>query len=156
MKLFQIEEPDGAPQAGEGPGAAVGIDIGAEDGAVAVAVGGNAELLPGADGARRLAAAQPLLRQGRFDEAALTALLLGLRGQAEKQLQRPVTHAVLAIEPLDEAARATVAAAAAAAGLDLLRLLTRREAAALAGAAAGEAAALGAAVAAEELAPPAG
>ena len=156
MKLFQIEEPDGAPQAGEGPGAAVGIEIGANDGAVAVAMGGNAELLPGADGAPRLAAETPFLRQGRFDEAALTALLQGLRGRAEKQLQRPVTHAVLAAEPLDELARATLAAAAVAAGLGLLRLLTRREAAALAGAAAGEGAALGAAVAAEDLAPPAG
>ena len=41
MKLFQIEEPDGSPlDAGDGPGAAVGIDIAAGGvGRVAVALG---------------------------------------------------------------------------------------------------------------------
>ncbi len=82
----------------------------------------------------------------------LADLLLGLRARAEKQLARPVTHAVIACD--DD--RAAVERAAAEAGLALLRLMRRREAAALAkGAAADEAAALGAAQAAEDLAPPA-
>ncbi|HKW53668.1 MAG TPA: hypothetical protein VJO12_08260, partial [Stellaceae bacterium] len=57
MKLFQIEEPDGSPlETGDGPGAAVGIDIAGGVGRVAVALGGNAEILPDGDGARSLAA----------------------------------------------------------------------------------------------------
>ncbi|HZB92280.1 MAG TPA: hypothetical protein VE397_12605, partial [Stellaceae bacterium] len=93
MKLFQIEEPDGSPPA-DAPGIAVGIELSAQKGAaVAVAVGGNAELLPGADGERRLAAA------ALGDEAALTALLMRLRERAEKALARPVTHAVVALAP---------------------------------------------------------
>ena len=54
MKLFQIEEPDGSPLDAAGPGLAVGIAIGKGEGAVAYALGGNAEILPGADGARLL------------------------------------------------------------------------------------------------------
>ncbi|MGH6977527.1 MAG: hypothetical protein ACREED_10920, partial [Stellaceae bacterium] len=118
MKLFQIEEPDGEPGAVEGPGAAVGIDIdAATGGAVAIAVGGNAEILPGGDGARRLDA--PGLRgvAGRFDDGALQELLLDLRGRAEKKLVRPVTHAVIAAGPLDAAARRAIETAAAAAGI---------------------------------------
>ncbi len=92
MKLFQIEEPDGTPLQSDGPGAAVGIELSAASGAaVAVAVGGNAELLPGADGATRLQAA------ALEDEAAVAALLLRLRERAEKALARPVTHAVVAL-----------------------------------------------------------
>ncbi len=70
MKLFQIEEPDGPPLDASGPGAAVGIGIGKEGGVVAFAVGGNAEILPDADGATLL---------GGTD---LSALLLGLRARA--------------------------------------------------------------------------
>jgi hypothetical protein len=92
MKLFQIEEPDGAPP-GDAPGIALGIELSSAKGAaVAVSVGGNAELLADADGARRLAAP----RLG--DEAALTALLLLLRERAEKTLARPATHAVVALD----------------------------------------------------------
>ncbi|HXP29976.1 MAG TPA: hypothetical protein VN832_02720, partial [Stellaceae bacterium] len=105
MKLFQIEEPEGEPLSAEGPGAAVGIDLAAESGAVAVALGGNAEILPGVDGERRLA------RDGDGD----AALLLGLRGRAEKQLQRPVTHAVIAADAPDDEARRVIEAAARAA-----------------------------------------
>src|SRR5579883_1554665 len=55
MKLFQIEEPDGSPgDAAQGRGAAVGIEIaGGGIGRVAIAVGGNGEILPGADGDAR-------------------------------------------------------------------------------------------------------
>jgi hypothetical protein len=142
MKLFQIEEPDGAPLDGDGPGAAVGVDVGApEGGAVAVSLGGNAEILPGEDGERRLAA-PGLVAAGRFDEAVLANLLLGLRGRAERQLARPVTHAVIAATPLDERA---LEHAAAAAGLDVLRLVAR--------AGKGDEAVLAAAALAEDLAP---
>lgn len=140
MKLFQIEEPDGSPlDAGDGPGAAVGIDIAAGGvGRVAVALGGNAEILPGADGARSLSA------------TASKDLLLGLRSRAEKQLARPVTHAVIAA---DGAARTGIEDAATAAGLVVLRLIDRAAAVALAkGAASDDAAALGAAMVAEDAA----
>jgi len=139
MKLFQIEEPEGSPlEAGDGPGAAVGIDVVGGTGRVAVALGGNAEILPGADGARSLSV------------AVKQELLLGLRSRAEKQLARPVTHAVIAV---DLAERVGIEDAAAAAGITLLRLIERAEAAALAkGAAPDEAPALGAAIAAEDAA----
>src|ERR1700733_12402983 len=105
MKLFQIEEPDGAPLESDGPGAAVGMDISpAAGGTVAIAVGGNAEILPDGDGERRLAAPGLVGTDGRLDPAALEALLMALRGRAERQLARPVTHAVIAVDPLDEAA----------------------------------------------------
>jgi hypothetical protein len=137
MKLFQIEEPDGALYDGDAPGAAVGIDVAADR--VAIAVGGNAELLPAED-----------------DESAgreAVATLLALRRRAERQLARPVTHAAIVADGKDAAA---LEAAALAAGLSLLRLVPRAEAAALAkGAAAADAPALGAAIIAEDLAPPA-
>jgi hypothetical protein len=108
-KLFQIEEPDGSPLDPTGPGAAVGIGIRKAgrtlEGAVAFAVGGNAELLPSPDGERVLAAGD------------LTELLLGLRSRAEKQLARPVTHAVVMVPPIEEG---PLALAVAAAGLTLL------------------------------------
>src|SRR5579859_5075120 len=141
MKLFQIEEPDGSPvEAAAGPGAAVGIDVAPGGiGRVAIAVGGNGELLPDAAGERALRA------------ASMTKLLLGLRSRAEKQLARPVTHAVIAV---DAAERGGVEAAAASSGLTLLRVLERGAAARLArGAAAEEAPVLGAAVAAEDVMP---
>ena len=139
MKLFQIEEPDG-PVDADAPGVAVGIDIAPGNvGRVAIAVGGNAEILPDGDGTRTLSLA--LHRD----------LLLALRGRAEKQLARPVTHAVIAV---DEADAAAIAAAAVATGIVVLGVIPRADAAALAGGAAGEeAAVLGAAMRAEDLAP---
>ncbi len=141
MKLFQIEEPDGSPaDAGAGPGAAVGIDVApGGTGRVAIAVGGNGEVLPDGGGERALRA------------TALTELLLGLRSRAEKQLARPVTHAVIAV---DAAERAGLEPAAASSGLIVLRVLERGAAAQLArGAAAEEAPVLGAAIAAEDAMP---
>jgi hypothetical protein len=140
MKLFQIEEPDGAPVDPDAPGVAVGIDIAPGGvGSVAIAVGGNAEILPDADGSRALSLAPH------------RELLLGLRGRVEKQLARPVTHAVIAVDPPDAAA---IAEAALAAGIIVLGVLSRTDAAALQrGAAAEEAAVLGAAKRAEDLAP---
>jgi len=135
MKLFQIEEPDGAPAESDGPGAAVGIDLA---GGVAIALGGNAELLRGRDGAG----------WGAAQDAAATLALLKQR--AEQALMRPVTHAVIAADaPADALERA-----AAGLGLAVLRLIPRAQAAALArGALPAEAAALGAAILAEDLAP---
>jgi hypothetical protein len=149
MKLFQIEEPEGSPLESDGPGVAIGIELSHEKGAaVAVAVGGNAELLNGRDGAGRL----PMARLD--DGAALSALLLQLRERAEKALARPVTHAVVALDA-PETARAALTAAAEGAGLTLLRLIETGAAAALAkGAAALDAPALGAAIQAEDDAAP--
>jgi hypothetical protein len=134
-KLFQIEEPDGSPLDPSGPGAAVGIGIHKAgrslQGAVAFAVGGNAEILPGSDGERVL------------DSGDLAALLLGLRSRAEKQLARPVTHAVVLLPPIEEG---PLAPAAEAAGLALLNSVDP-------GSKSAEAAALEAAVMAEDLAP---
>jgi molecular chaperone DnaK (HSP70) len=151
MKLFQIEEPEGAPLTADGPGAAVGIALAPEAGAVAVAMGGNAEILPGRDGERQLRLSGAVAADGRVDLVVAGALLLGLRERAEKQLARPVTHAVIAAPPLDAASRGLVEEAARTAGLTVLRFLDRAAAAALAkGAPAGEAAALGAALQAED------
>jgi molecular chaperone DnaK (HSP70) len=141
MKLFQIEEPEGAPPSAGEPGAAVGIDLAADSAAVAIALGGNADVLPDTTGERRL----DTTRQ------ALDAVLLALRTRAEKQLARPVTHAVIATE---DRAAADVTAAAEAAGLAVLRIVARHEAAG--GDTAVDAAALGAARIAEDLAPQAG
>jgi hypothetical protein len=146
MKLFQIEEPDGSPLEADGPGMAVGIELSPGKGAaVAVAVGGNAELLAGADGAARLTLPPPA------DAAALGALLLALRERAEKALARPVTHAVVASDALDAAQRQSLDAAAQSAGIVLLRVVATAAAAARApGSRAADAPALGAAIQAEE------
>jgi hypothetical protein len=134
-KLFQIEEPDGSPLDASGPGAAVGIALGKAGstlvGAVAFAVGGNAEILPSGEGERQLEASD------------LAALLLGLRSRAEKQLSRPVTHAVVALPPIEEG---PLAIAAEQAGLTILGTADR-------GTAPLEDAALEAAVSAEDLTP---
>ena len=53
MKLFQIEEPDGAPADPDAPGAAIGIDVGGAQAEVAVAVGGNAMMLQDREGFER-------------------------------------------------------------------------------------------------------
>jgi hypothetical protein len=113
VKLFQIEEPEGSPAPSDGPGVAVGIELGTEA-AIAVAVGGNAEFLV------------------RIPMGESTETLLALRGQAEKILARPITHAVIASD---------TAVDPAPAGLALLRLVP------------GEVGALGAACLAEDLAP---
>ncbi len=142
MKLFQIEEPDGGPIDSDAPGAAVGIDLASDNGsAVAIALGGNAEILPGADGERRLPA------------APLATLLGQLRQRAERQLARPVTHAVIAVVSVNDGARTAIEAACAAAGLTMLGLVDEATAtAALSGAGDADRVALGAAILAEEAA----
>ncbi|HEY3919166.1 MAG TPA: hypothetical protein VGL83_15345 [Stellaceae bacterium] len=130
-KLFQIEEPDGSPTDASAPGAAVGIALGKGAGAVAVAVGGNAEILPSPDG-------EPLL-----EAEDLTAMLIGLRMRAERQLGRPVTHAVIALRPIEEG---PLTLAAQEAGIEVLDTIDL-------GTAPLETAALEAAALAEDLAP---
>jgi hypothetical protein len=133
-KLFQIEEPDGSPLDPSGPGAAVGIAVvkagHSLQGAVAIAVGGNAEILPSTDGERVL------------DSGDLAELLLGLRSRAEKQLSRPVTHAVVMAPPIEEGPLALAAAGASLVLLDTVDPGTKSV----------EAAALEAAILAEDLA----
>jgi hypothetical protein len=131
--LFQIEEPDGSPiDEPDGPGVAVGIDLAAPHGAVAVAVGGNAETLPARDGQPGPATAPLRDPAGRFDRAALAPALLALRGRAERALGRPVTHAVLVVgDPLDAAERHVLGQAALASGLVATRILRPEEAASL-------------------------
>jgi hypothetical protein len=130
-KLFQIEEPDGSPADASAPGAAVGIAFGKGVGAVAFAVGGNAEILPSPDG------------EALLEAQDLAALLVGLRMRAERQLGRPVTHAVVALPPIEEG---PLVIASEAAGLTILSTADR-------GTGPLEDAALGAAVSAEDLAP---
>ena len=151
--LFQIEEPDGSPlDDAAGPGAYVGIDISGSRGAVAIAVGGNAEPLAARDGSEGPETAGLRDPSGRFLPAATEAALLALRLRAERALARPVTHAVIALAaPLDAAIRASLAAAAASAELVVTRALTIDEAATLSpGTPAGLAALCGAAIAAED------
>src|SRR5215472_17630151 len=152
--LFQIEEPDGSPldEAAAGPGVAIGIDLSGTRGAVAFAVGGNAEILTARDGSPGPETAGLRDTAGEFAVERTGAVLLALRGIAERALARPVTHAVIAIAPpADVAARQSLARAAASGDLVATHILTATEAAALVpDAAAAEAAALGAAVAAED------
>jgi hypothetical protein len=148
--LFQIEEPDGSPiDEPEGPGAAVGIDLSSPHGAVAIAIGGNAEILNARDGSEGPETKGLRDASGAFLPKPTAAALLALRGRAERALARPVTHAVIVIDaPLDEAARQSLTEAAVAGELAVTRILTRAEAMALSADAAS--AAHGAAIAAED------
>ena len=130
-KLFQIEEPEGPPLDASGPGAAVGIGVSKAGGAVAFAVGGNAEILPASDGEKLL------------HEKDLQVLLLELRARAERQLARPVTHAVIALPPIEMGPLEVAARAASITVLEALDLGTQTA----------EHAALDAAILAEDLAP---
>ena len=140
MKLFQIEEPDGAPADPDAPGAAIGIDVSGPRAEVAIAVGGNAALLEDRDGFEvdltvpSLTAAMPEW-QALFERARL---------RAERALARPVTHAVVVA---DGSLAERLQPAAAAAQLTLLRIATPDTSA-------GESPALAAAILAEELVPP--
>jgi Hsp70 protein len=150
MKLFQIEEPEGPSPPSDGSGAAVGIELSPMGAAVAIAVGGNAEILRGADGAPRLSTEGIRSHDGGWDRAALGRLLLALRERAEKAVARPVTHAVIAVAAPDEASRAVLTAASTEAGVGVLRIIDAVAAAALARHATADAAVLGAALQAED------
>ena len=151
--LFQIEEPDGRPtEYGEGIGAAIGIDLSQARGTVAVAIGGNAELLRSRDGEPGPATGGLRDASGRFLAAPTSAALLELRVLAERALARPVTHAVIAIrEPIDAAMRDTLDTAARACALVVTRILSDVEAAnRVENASSAHASTLGAALAAED------
>ena len=120
VKLFQIEEPDGSPVDPDAPGAAIGIDASGRLAEVAFAIGGNAVILADRDGFERdipvpslVAAAetwQPLFEWARI--------------RAERNLGRPVTHAVVAVvEQPDEAALARLKEAARGGGIELLSVM---------------------------------
>jgi hypothetical protein len=149
--LFQIEEPDGSPLGGpEGAGVAIGVDLAGPRAMVAVAVGGNAEILPAPDGAPGPETSALRGARGEFDPAAVAAALLALRGRAERALGRPVTHAVIAVgAPLEADGRALLTSVGGASGLQVTRVLTAEEAVKLGGGAA-NAVVHGAAIAAED------
>jgi molecular chaperone DnaK (HSP70) len=120
VKLFQIEEPDGTPVDPDMPGAAVGIDLCGAEAAVAVSVGGNAEILKDREGFELSLAVPPL--DAPVEEWEL--LFEGARLRAERALSQPVTHAVIALAALAEAnLRERLERAAETAGLSVLRLV---------------------------------
>ncbi len=143
MKLFQIEEPDGSPVDPDAPGVAIGIDISGAEAEVAVAVGGNAAVLADREEfALDLSVPTPTAPADDWQN-----LFEGARLRAERALAQPVTHAVLALASMPDAAfAAQLATAGAAAGLTLVRIVAREVLGA-------GPAALAAAILAEDLAP---
>jgi hypothetical protein len=140
VKLFQIEEPDGSPADQGAPGAAVGIDISGAQAEVAIAVGGNAAVLPDRDGFEiDLTVPSPTAPISEWQ-----ALLERTRLRAERALARPVTHAVVVAAGL---VVGHLQGAAADAELVLLRIVTPDQLPV------SEKRVLGAAVMAEDLAP---
>jgi hypothetical protein len=144
VKLFQIEEPDGSPVDPDMPGAAIGVDLGGAQAAVAVAVGGNAAILHDREGFESELPVPAL-------DASIEAwqlLLEGARLRAERALAQPVTHAVLAMAstPAPSSA-ARLIAAGETAGLSVLRIVGRDVIPA------GETPVIAAAILAEDLAP---
>ena len=122
MKLFQIEEPDGAAVDPDAPGVAVGIDLSGVQAEVAVAVGGNALVLHDRDGFERDLPV-PL---ANGPNGAWQLLLEGAKLRAERALGQPVTHAVMVVAVGPEPGVATqLLTAAEAAGLTLLRIVSR-------------------------------
>jgi hypothetical protein len=121
VKLFQIEEPDGSPSDPDAPGAAIGIDASGKLAEVAFAIGGNAVILADREGFERDLPVPAL-------DATLETwqtMFEGARIRAERNLGRPVTHAVLASarEP-DESTLARLTQAAVASGIELLLVLS--------------------------------
>src|SRR5205807_1619773 len=93
VKLFQIEEPDGAPTDPSAPGAAIGIDAGGAEVEVAFSVGGNAVVLSDREGFER-ALAIPNATAG---QAQWRDLFEAARIRAERALACPVSHAVIVL-----------------------------------------------------------
>ncbi|MBV8119850.1 MAG: hypothetical protein JO081_07950 [Alphaproteobacteria bacterium] len=144
MKLFQIEEPEGGPADQHAPGAAIGIDASGAAAEIAIAVGGNSEILADRSGFELALAVPP------YDAAVAEwqALFEGARLRAERALARPVTHAVIVVAATaNETSTVNIASAAEQASLVVLRLAARTDLAP------GTAPAAAAAVVAEDLAP---
>lgn len=147
MKLFQIEEPEGGPSDPNAPGAAIGIDASGAEARVAVSVGGNALMLNDREGFEQ---SLPVPAPGGAS-SQWGHLFEGARLRAERALARPVTHAVIALSAMPDAAEAAlIGMAAERAGLVVLRL------AAVSELGAGTPPALAVAMLAEDLAPPPG
>src|SRR5258708_25445353 len=90
--LFQIEEPDGAPLGEpEGAGVAIGIDLASPRAVVAVAVGGNAEILPARDGAPGPETSALRGAGGEFHPSSRATALPAPRGPAQPRAGRPAT-----------------------------------------------------------------
>jgi len=144
VKLFQIEEPQGGPADPDAPGAAIGIDASGAEAEIAMAVGGNAEILVDRAGFELSLRVPP----GDASVAEWQALFEGARLRAERALGRPVTHAVIVVASAAAKTSAkNIASAAEQAGLVLLRRAARSDLAP------GTAPALTAAAMAEDLAP---
>jgi len=145
VKLFQIEEPDGAQADPSAPGAAIGIDAGGAEVEVAFSIGGNAVVLADREGYERVLATPDAAAAGT---APWQELFEAARIRAERSLARPVSHAVVVPSALIDAGLSDkLREAAEAAGLKVLRLSRRAELPA------GASAALTAAILAEDLAP---
>jgi hypothetical protein len=144
LKLFQIEEPDGAPVDPTVRGAAVGIVVGSATLDVAFSVGGNAVILMDREGFEQvLPTPEP-----SSEKETWQAVFEGARMRAERALARPVTHAVIALaRPPDSGVAQRLREGAAAAGLEVLHLAAASELPA------GPAPALAAAMLAEDLMP---
>ncbi len=144
MKLFQIEEPEGGPTDPDAPGAAIGVDASGAAAEVATAVGGNAAVLADREGFEEALTVPPFaIATAKWQE-----LFEGVRLRAERALARPVTHAVIVLAALPDAAAARlIMAAAEQAGLTVLRLTSVSDLGA------GTASVLAAAILAEELGP---
>ena len=141
MKLFQIEEPDGAPADPSAPGAAIGIDAGGAEVEVAFSVGGNAIILADREGFElALPVPDATAAEGQWQE-----LFEAARIRAERVLARPVSHAVIVLADADVPTK--LRKAAEAAGLRVLRFSRKPEVPA------GASAVLTAAILAEDLAP---
>jgi len=145
VKLFQIEEPDGAQADPSAPGAAIGIDAGGAEVEVAFSIGGNAVVLADREGYERVLATPDAAAAGT---APWQELFEAARIRAERSLARPVSHAVIVVPAAADAASSNkLREAAEAAGLSVLRLIGKPELSA------GESAGLTAAILAEDLAP---
>jgi hypothetical protein len=144
VRLFQIEEPDGAPADPDMPGMAIGIDLTGAAVLVAVSVGGNAALLTDREGfEQELTVPDRAAGTDRWGE-----LFAGARLRAERALARPATHAVVVVAAeFGGPAAARLAAGAGQSGIAVLRLVTPAELPSDA------APALSAAILAEDLAP---
>ena len=144
MKLFQIEEPDGAPFDPDAPGAAVGIDATGARGEVAFAIGGNAVSLEDREG---FVVELPVPAAGAASTDWQT-FFEGARLRAERALGRPVTHAVIALgAAVEPVVLERLRGAADAVGLSLLDVVSWKAVDTA------EPPALAAAVLAEDLAP---
>jgi hypothetical protein len=144
MRLFQIEEPDGAPVDPSAPGAAIGIDATGVEAQVGFSVGGNAVVLSDREGFER-ALPVPAIPNARAEWQEMFEMA---KVRAERALARPVTHAVIVLaKPVTADTAESLSAAAAQIGVALLQIASRAELPV------GSQPALAAAILAEDLAP---